>query len=59
MGGAWDSVWALFVDIVSVALMLWIASGIYMWWNLPLTRRWGWMALAGGTFCFAVIIATL
>ena len=58
-GGFWDSVWAVFVDIVSVGLILWIASGIYMWWGLPSTRRWGWLALSAGMLCFAVIIATL
>ena len=59
MGGFWDSVWAFFVDVVSVGLILWIASGIYMWWGLPSTRRWGWLALGAGAICFAVIIATL
>ena len=59
MGGFWDSVWALFVDIVSLGLILWIATGIYMWWHLPSTRRWGWLALASGAVCFAVIVATL
>ena len=59
MGGFWDSVWALFVDIVSVGLILWIATGIYMWWNLPSSRRWGWIALGSGALAFAVIIATL
>ena len=59
MGGFWDSVWAVFVDAVSVGLILWIASGIYMWWSLPSTRRWGWMALGAGAICFAVLIATL
>lgn len=58
-GGFWDSVWALFVDVVSVGLILWIASGIYMWWGLPATRRSGWIALSAGAICFAVIIATL
>jgi len=59
MDGFWDSVWALFIDIVSVALVLWIATGIYMWWKLPSTRGWGWIALGSGAVCFAVIIATL
>ena len=58
-GGAWDAAWAVFVDVVSVGLILWIASGIYMWWGLPSTRRWGWLAIAGGMVCFAVIIAML
>jgi hypothetical protein len=59
MGGIWDSVWALFVDVVCVGLLLWIATGIYMWWNLPTTRGWGWLALATGVISFAVIVATL
>ena len=59
MGGFWDSVWAVFVDALSIGLILWIASGIYMWWGLPSTRGWGWIALGAGAICFAVIIATL
>jgi hypothetical protein len=61
LGGFWDSVWAVFVDLVAVALLAWIASGLFMWWKLPGTglRRWGWLAIAGGLISFAVIIATL
>ena len=59
LDGAWDSAWALFVDIVSVALLVWMASGVYMWWYLPVTRRWGWAALAAGAASFAVITFSL
>jgi len=59
LDGAWDSVWAVFVDIVSVALLVWMASGVYMWWYLPVTRRWGWAALAAGAASFAVIVFSL
>ena len=59
LGGGWDSVWALFVDTVCVGLLLWIATGIYMWWHLPATRGWGWLALGSGAICFAIIVATL
>jgi hypothetical protein len=59
MGGFWDSVWAVFVDVVCVALILWIATGVYMWWHLPSTRVWGWTALAAGALCFVVIIVAL
>jgi hypothetical protein len=59
MGGVWDAVWAAFVDIVSVGLILWIASGAYMWWHVPATRAWGWLALGAGIGCFAAIIVTL
>ena len=59
LDGLWDSVWAVFVDVVSVALLLWIASGVYMWWHLPATRTWGWLALAGGAACFVAVIFSL
>lgn len=61
LGGFWDWVWAAFVDLVSVALIAWIASGLFMWWKLPGTglRRWGWLALVAGAVSFALIIAKL
>jgi hypothetical protein len=59
MDSTWDTAWAVFVDIVCVGLILWIASGIYMWWGLPSTRRWGWLAIGAGVLCFGVIIARL
>ena len=61
LGGFWDGVWAMFVDIFSLALLAWMASGLIMWWKLPGTglRRWGWLALAAGAVSFALIIARL
>jgi hypothetical protein len=61
LGGFWDSVWAVFVDLLSVGLLLWILSGLIMWWKIPGTgpRQWGWLALAGGALCFAVIMLRL
>lgn len=59
LDGFWDSVWAVFVDVLCVGLILWIVSGLYMWWGLPSARRWGWIALGAGCVCFTVIIATL
>lgn len=57
--GMWDNVWAVFVDILSVGLIVWIASGLLMWWNVPVVRRWGWLALASGAISFLVIILRL
>jgi hypothetical protein len=47
------------VDVVCITLILWISSGIYMWWGLRSTRRWGWIAIGAGVFCFGLIIVTL
>jgi len=44
--------WSIVVDIVCVAMIVWIASGLYMWSELPGQRRWGWLAILGGTASF-------
>jgi len=51
--------WAVIVDIVQLAMLLWVASGIYMWWLLERTRRWGILALGGGLVSFAIFILML
>jgi hypothetical protein len=33
--------WALSVDVVSVAMLFWVASGLVMWWQLKSVRRVG------------------
>jgi hypothetical protein len=47
-----DRSWSVVVDIVCVSMLVWIASGVYMWWELPGQRRWGWLAIAAGTASF-------
>jgi hypothetical protein len=44
--------WSMVVDIVCVSMIVWIASGLLMWWELPGQRRWGWLAILGGTASF-------
>jgi hypothetical protein len=44
--------WSVVVDIVCVAMLLWIASGLYMWWELPGHRRWGALAILSGAVSF-------
>jgi hypothetical protein len=50
--GLLDRSWSVVVDIVCLAMIAWIASGLYMWWELPGQRRWGWLAIAAGTASF-------
>ncbi len=42
------------VDLVSIAILLWIASGLYMWWGVRGHGAGGWMAIAFGTASFIV-----
>jgi hypothetical protein len=51
--------WSVVVDVVCLAIVVWIASGIYMWWGLPGSRRWGWLAIVGGVATFVVFAIAL
>jgi len=51
--------WSVVVDFVCLAIVVWIATGLYMWWGIPGSRRWGWVALGAGTACFLLFTLRL
>ena len=51
-----SDLWGVIVDIVCVAFVLWVATGLYMWWQLSHTRRWGALALGGGWLSFLLFV---
>jgi len=57
--GVLPTAWSLVVDLVALAILLWIASGLYMWWGVRGHRRWGWLAIAFGTASFLVFALRL
>ena len=57
--GALALSWSVVVDLVVVAMIVWIASGLYMWWELPGQRRWGWLAIVAGSVSFLVFTMRL
>jgi hypothetical protein len=54
-----NDLWAFLVDIISLGFVVWVASGVYMWWQLKATRGWGSLALGGGIFSFGIFLITL
>jgi len=48
--------WGIVIDLVCLGLILWVASGIYMWIPLRNLRRSGLLALASGTASFALLV---
>ena len=50
--------WAIMVNVVCVAFLVWIASGLVMWWRLAHTRVWGALALCAGALSFALLIGS-
>jgi hypothetical protein len=51
--------WSVIVDLVCVAMIVWIASGLCMWWGLPGHRGWGWLAILAGTATLVVFTMRL
>jgi hypothetical protein len=57
--GFWQDAWAVVVDIVCFAFLIWVATGLIMWWKIPSHRRWGWIAMGCGLMVFGLFMATL
>jgi hypothetical protein len=56
---ALDDAWAIVVDVVCVAFLVWIVTGLIMWWQIRGHRRWGLLALGAGSAAFAVFMFAL
>lgn len=51
--------WSVIVDGVQLSIILWMASGLYMWWKLQRHRLWGLLALGAGLALFGLFLAKL
>jgi len=54
-----DTIWAVTVDLVIVAMVFWVLSGLWMWWEMKVTRALGTLAFLGGAALFAFYLAAL
>ena len=57
--GFWDKLWGVLVDIACVGIIIWVASGLIMWWRLRRLRMWGAIAVGSGILSFAMLVWTL
>lgn len=48
-----NDTWAFLVDVVCIAFLLWVMTGMIMWWRVPAMRGWGAIALIAGFLSFA------
>jgi hypothetical protein len=51
--------WAVVVDLTCIAFLVFIASGLYMWWGLRQTRLWGSLAIGCGVASFVALLVSL
>lgn len=54
-----NDTWAVIVDGVIVAILLWAATGLWMWWEMLRTRRLGAWCLVAGAALFAWFLLML
>lgn len=57
--GFLEQSWSVLVDAVQLSILVWILSGIYMWWHLRHLRGWGFLALGGGILSFLLFMLKL
>jgi hypothetical protein len=56
---ALNDAWAVMIDTVVVGILLWVASGLYTWWQQRSLRKIGGLALAAGVITFAAFLISL
>ena len=54
-----NDMWALIVDVVIVAILLWAVTGIWMWLGMSQTRKLGSVCLIGGSALFSFLLLIL
>jgi hypothetical protein len=51
-----NDAWGMLVDFVCLGFLVWIGTGLYMWWQLQPTRLWGSLALGSGFVVFVLFL---
>lgn len=54
-----DIAWAISVDLVIVSMLLWGTSGLWMWYRMKPTRRWGVLCAVTGCALFAIFVIAI
>jgi hypothetical protein len=54
-----DSAWAVTVDLAIIGMTFWVLSGLWMWWEMKVTRTLGAASILAGAGLFAIYLLTL
>jgi len=54
-----EDTWAFTVDLFIAAVIVWALSGLWMWWEMKVTRLWGAAAGIAGIALFAFFLKVL
>ena len=51
--------WGLGVEITVLAMLFWIASGVWLWWTIKPARKWGAVCALSGLGLFGVLLFSI
>lgn len=54
-----NDLWAFVVDAVIVSILLWVLTGLWMWWEMARTRWLGALVLGAGVALFVLFLLVL
>ena len=54
-----DTTWAISVDLFIAAVIVWAISGLWMWWEMKVTRITGLCAVVTGAALFAIYVVAI
>jgi hypothetical protein len=54
-----EHLWSVVIDLVIVAMMFWAGSGVWMWWEMSITRRLGAITLVAGLLLYAFFLVAI
>jgi hypothetical protein len=54
-----ENTWGFTVDVAVVAMVFWSLSGVWLWWEVKATRRWGALSLIAGSALFAMFLVLI
>jgi hypothetical protein len=54
-----EDTWGFSVDVAVVTMAFWSLSGIWLWWEIKATRKWGALSLLAGPSMFIIFLFVL
>ena len=57
--GILQGLWSFAIDLICFSILIWIGTGIYLWWKISSTRKWGIVALGSGFLSFLGLLWAL
>lgn len=51
-----EDLWGFTVDLAVLAILFWVLSGLWIWWEIKQTRKWGALSAGAGFLLFTLFL---